>query len=126
MYIGETRNPVTVILLSIITLGIYALYWYYTIMVDLNMTIEEERFNPVLMLILSIICFPLFWVILYKTDKGLEEISQKEGLRYKENFILWLLLTLVFGIGAFVALYQITEAYNNIWAKRSGNVGTVQ
>ena len=118
MYIGKTREPIVVILLSIITCGIYGLYWYYTIMDDLNKATGEERISPVMMLIVSIICFPFFWLILYKTDKGLAEISQNEGLRYKENFILWLLLTLVLGVGVIVAMYQITAAFNDLWAKR--------
>lgn len=128
MYIGKTRDPVMVILLSIITCGIYAFFWYYTIMTDMNLTLGEERMNPILLLVLSIICFPVFWFVLYKTDKGLAEVTQKEGLQYKENFTMWLLLSLLLGVGMFVAYYQITATFNEIWAKRSrsGDVEKLQ
>jgi len=122
MYIGMTRSPFVVILLSIVTCGIYALFWYYTIMKDLNLALGEERINPVLFLVLGILCGPVFWYVLYVMDKGLLEIARNEGVNYSENFILWLLLTFIFGIGSFVAMYQITCAYNEIWARRNGGV----
>jgi phosphotransferase system glucose/maltose/N-acetylglucosamine-specific IIC component len=125
MYVGKTRDPVMVIVLSIITCGIYGLYWFYTTMVDLNGTLGEERLNPVLMLVVCIICTPVLYYVLYKIDQGLAEVSQKEGIYYKENFILWLLLVLLLGVGVFVAYYQITGTFNKIWAKRSG-VASVQ
>ena len=34
---GQVRSPVVVILLSIITLGIYALFWYYRVFEDLKL-----------------------------------------------------------------------------------------
>jgi hypothetical protein len=61
--------------------------------------------------------------VLYKIDKGLADASYSEGISYKENFILWLLLTIIAGVGVFVAMYQVTSAYNDIWAKRSSGGG---
>jgi hypothetical protein len=90
---------------------------------DLNKSLGEERMNTVLFMVISILCPPLFWFILYKVDQGLGELSQREGIQYKENFVLWLLLTFVFGIGSLIAIWQITNAFNAVWAKRSsGNV----
>jgi len=120
MYTGKTRSPVTVIILSIVTCGIYGLFWYYTIMDDLNKASDKEVINPVMFLVLAILCGPIMYYILYMIDKNLAELSRQEGLEYKENFILWLLLTLVCGIGTFIAMYQITNAYNAIWEKRGG------
>jgi len=57
-------------------------------------------------------------------DKNLAEVSRREGLPYKENFILWLILTLICGIGIYFAQAQLTDGYNALWAKRSGNSGS--
>lgn len=119
LYIGKTRSTVAVILLTLVTCGIYGLYWYYVIMEDLNKTMNRDYISSGLMLLLAIICFPVAWYILYKVDQGLVEVCAPEGVPYRENFILWLLLALVFGVGVFVAMVQITGAYNNLWAKRA-------
>ncbi|MCL2773693.1 MAG: DUF4234 domain-containing protein [Oscillospiraceae bacterium] len=55
MYIGKTRSPALVIVFTIITCGIYGIYWYYIIMDDLNNASGKEIINPVMFLILSII-----------------------------------------------------------------------
>lgn len=120
MYIGKTRSPVVVILLSIVTCGIYGLFWYYTIMQDINLTLAEERLSPGLLLFLAIICPPVAWYILYKVDEGLAEVCAEEQINYKSNFILWLLLSFVIGVGIFVAMVQITGAFNQLWMKRAG------
>ena len=122
MYIGKIRPPVQVILFSLITCGIYAIFWYYTIMDDLNKARGKEIMNPVLFLIIGLLCAPVLYYILYTVDKNLVQLSQEEGTNYnKENFILWLLLTFVASVGVWVAMWQITNAYNEIWAKRAGN-----
>ena len=123
MYIGRIRPPLSVILLSFITCGFYSIFWYYTIMDDLNKARGKEILNPVLFLLLVILCFPFLLYILYVVDKNLVQLSQEEGTNYsKENFILWLILTLFgAGIGGIVAMWQITNGYNEIWIKRAGN-----
>ena len=121
MYVGKFRPPAHVIIFSIVTCGIYALYWYYTIMNDINLVRGREVINPGLFLLLGIFCAPVLYYVLYTVDKNLVEISAEERINYnKENFILWLLLTLVLSVGIFVAMYQITTAYNEIWAERGG------
>lgn len=119
MYIGKTRSPVVVILLSIVTCGIYYYYWLYTIMDDLNKAADREIINPVLFLILSIFCGPFIYYVFYTVDRNLGEISRNEGVNYKENFIVWLILTLICSIGLIMGMYQITEGFNAIWAERS-------
>ena len=126
MYIGKTRSPVLVIIFSIITLGIYAIYWFYTIMEDMNKLLDREYLSSILLILLSIICPPVAWYVLYKVDAGLVDLCRREGIPYKENFILWLLLTLVFGVGMFVAMFQITGAFNDIWNKRSDGLAPLQ
>jgi len=126
MYIGKTRSGVTVILLSIVTCGIYAYFWYYTILNDINRALNRQEINPALFWV-GIFCCPLIlWYILYKVDKGLGELAHTEGTAYKENFTMWLLLTIFCGIGSLMAMVQITDGFNSIWARRQGNYGASQ
>lgn len=117
-YIGETRDPVVVILLSIVTCGIYTLFWYYTVTKDLNELIQYDKVSPGTLVVLCIFCEPVVYYVLYRLDKGLCEVAEREGIRYDENFIMWLLLSLVLGVGIFVAMYQVTSAFNAIWENR--------
>jgi hypothetical protein len=119
-YIGVRRNGLTVVLLGVVTCGVYLFYWYYQAMEDINRASGEERINSAMLLILSIFCSPVLWVVLYKVDEGLSRISNEEDVHYNSNFILWLLLTFVCGVGGLVAMFQITKAFNNIWDKREG------
>ena len=117
-YIGKKRNGIVVILLGIVTFGIYYLFWYYTIMDDINKASGEERIPALGWLIGSILCAPLLWVVLYKVDKNLSRLAQENGTYYKENFVLWLLLTIFCGIGGIIAMFQICGGFNEIWEKR--------
>ena len=120
-YIGVRRDGIVVLLLSIVTCGVYAYYWYYQAMEDINRATGEQRINSVGLLIGSILCFPIIFVVLYQIDRELARLSAIEGTYYKENFVMWLLLSIfVFGIGNWVAMFQICGAYNQIWDRRSG------
>ncbi|MCL1862227.1 MAG: DUF4234 domain-containing protein [Defluviitaleaceae bacterium] len=119
-YVGVRREGITVIILSIVTCGIYALYWYYVTMEDINRATGEQRINSALLLVGIICCAPIAWYVLYQMDKNVARLSAESGTHYKENFILWLLLSLVAGVGVFVAMFQISGALNEIWAKRAG------
>lgn len=118
-YIGKQRSGIVVILLSIITCGIYMFYWYYVTMEDINKIAGEERIPAAGWLIGSILCSPLIWVVYYKLDKNLARVSAENGTYYKENFVLWLLLTFFCGIGTFIAIFQICGGLNEIWNKRA-------
>ena len=124
-YIGKHRDPVVVIILSIVTCGIYALFWLYTVMEDVNRTSGQQRIDSTMLLILSIICAPVMWFALYKVDQEMMRLAGENGTTYNSNFVLWLLLTFVCGVGTYVAMYQLTNTYNEIWARRQGG-GTQQ
>ena len=118
-YIGITRDPVMVIVLSIVTCGIYYFYWLYTVMNDLNRMTGREIINPGTFILLCIFCAPSIYYVFYTVDKNLAEASRYEGTYYKENFIMWLILAMVCGIGLLIGMHNITEGFNAIWARRS-------
>ncbi len=113
---GIERNPVTVILLSIVTCGIYSIYWLYKVTSEINAALGEEKINFVLYFLLGILCFPLIFVGMYKIDEGLVQLQTRIGLQGKSNFVLWIILSFV-GVGSLIMMYQVQEALNEIWAK---------
>ena len=119
-YIGVRRSGIVVLLLGLVTCGVYTFYWYYQAMEDINRASGEQRINSVGLLIGSIICFPVMWITLYKIDKELARLAAENGAYYKENFTMWLLLTFICGIGSIVAVFNICGGFNQIWDKRQG------
>ena len=118
-YVGKRNEPVAVILLSIVTCGIYGIYWLYVVGQDINKVLGREAINP-LFLFLGILFSPLILYSLYLIDKALEEVGTLREMPYKPNFILWLILTLVCGVGVIVAYYQISSYLNTVWDKDAG------
>jgi hypothetical protein len=109
------------VLLTFITCGIYGLYLLYTYSIDINDLLGEKRISPVPLLILSIICGPFIFYWLYCLHNALKDVGVLEDIDYRGSFMLWLVFTFFFGVGYFVALFQIQETFNSIWDK--GNLG---
>lgn len=57
---GVTRSIWMVLLLSLITFGIYSFYWIYQVTKELNNYTGDQRINPTLVVILSIITCGLY------------------------------------------------------------------
>lgn len=117
MPIGETRNSITVILLTLFTCGIYGLYWFYLVSKEINAALGEERINFALYFIVGILCFPLIFVGMYKIDEAVVELQNRAGIQGKSNFVLWIILSFVGGVGTYVMEYQVQEALNEIWTR---------
>ena len=108
-------TPVKVLLLSIITCGIYYIYWIVKFNSALNQ-LEPENPNSTGLLILSILCFPLGIYLYYLWGKKLYSIEQKdETLRNRATDNSTLLA--VFGfllpfVSLFIAQDQLNAIYN--------------
>ena len=89
-------------------------------MEDINKASGEQRINSMGLLLGSIFCPPVALYMLYIIDKNLARINYEHGLSYKENFIFWILMTIVCGVGSLIATFQITNAFNVLWDIREG------
>ena len=113
MFKGEKRDPLMLILLSIVTCGIYCIYWHYTVGNEINSALGKEAVNPVLAII-SFCCFPVLFYYVYTVDKALEELTAERGIKYTSNFVLWV-ITMLFGIGTLVEMFQVQTTLNEVW-----------
>jgi hypothetical protein len=120
VFIGTKQDVGKVLLLTVVTCGIYGLYWMYRTAQDVNLALNREAVNPNLVWI-SILCFPVIFYYWYSLDQALVELGGQRGLPYSSNFILWIVLTVLAGVGTFVAEVQVQSYLNQIW-DRGDNV----
>ena len=95
----QERNIALCIVLSIVTCGIYGLYWYVTLADGLNAATGEEDTSGGLVLLFTIITcgiYGLFWC--YKAGEKVDMIRQRRGESGGNNGIVYLILTFI-GLG---------------------------
>ncbi len=93
------RNVVTCIILSIVTCGIYGLYWYFCVINDLNTASETpDDASAGMVLLLSIVTCGIYgWIWLYKAGEKVDKIRQRNGETPSDSSIIYILLA-VFGL----------------------------
>jgi hypothetical protein len=90
----KPRNIVTAIILSLVTCGIYAIYWAIMLARE-AVSVKDENDGAMLEIVLMIF-LPL--VGFYLAEKKLSEGCQAKGIEHKDNSIMYLIFGLV-GLG---------------------------
>lgn len=111
---GEIRNPVLVIILAIITCGIYYYIWMYKVSEEEKINLGDESINPGMNVILAIFTcgiYGLFWM--YNQGEYIQKLSAKKGIQVENEGTLFLILGLFLGP---VALYLIQDKLNKIYS----------
>lgn len=121
---GGYRAPITqrsipvAIILSLVTCGIYMLYWLYQIVTDLNMASgETEDTSGGMVLLLDIVTCGIYGVYwFYKAGTKVNKLRRMNGtLQDSTSGILYMLLSL-FGLDI-VALALIQDELNRVAAE---------
>jgi hypothetical protein len=113
MSTGEKREPVLVLLLPILTCGIYIFYWWYATSTEIKNALGREDINPGLDLLLGIITCGIYYIYLsYRNPQMLLLMQDRVGLPRNDISIISLVLNLVF---APVTLFLIQTELNKIW-----------
>ena len=88
----KERNIILVVLFSIITFGIYAIYWLYATSKEMSELGSTEAPSPIMIILIFIPIANL--VYLWKYSKATEQISEGRvnGIVY---FIVWLVIGIV-------------------------------
>ena len=110
---GTPRSPLTVLVLSLLTLGLYGIYWTYSI------AEENKRYGGVgpggLVHLLVIIFIP--FAGLYRMIMTTAEIGNMQALNGMPKTVdgttfFWIFLPL---IGPLVRLWKLQGAVNEVW-----------
>ncbi|MDR1447227.1 MAG: DUF4234 domain-containing protein [Treponema sp.] len=117
----KKRGLLGLILLSIITFGIYCLYWTYKLAKDVNSICEgdgQKTGGMLKYLLLGIITFGIYDLVwLYMLGDRLQDNAQRYGLTFKESggtVLLWYILGSFIIAGPFIALHIIIKNTNRL------------
>lgn len=118
----KQRSLVTLILLSIITCGIYGIVFWYQWTEDVNKMCQgdgQDSSNYIVVILLSMVTcgiYGLYWY--YKMGNRLQQNAPRYGMAFSENgtsVLLWMVIgSLLCGIGAFVAMYILIKNTNSL------------
>lgn len=112
------RNPGMVVLLSIVTCGIYTLVWYYQTTEELRIATGDDSIKPGLDLVLSFVTCGIWWIYTdYRNAKKVYELAQRMGLQRSDQSVIVLVVDFVAG---FVTPALLQTEYNEI-ARAAGN-----
>ena len=113
------RNPLGVLGLTVITLGIYFLYWYWKINDELRLYKRDESISPtrslMAMLFGWLIIVPPF-IAMYNTSKHVQDAEQRLGVQPQLEPALTIVFMLFVAIGNTI---YVQEHLNRIWDRAS-------
>lgn len=116
----KNRSIALCIVLSIVTCGIYGLYWMASVANDVNTITNDNGTSGGMVILLSIITCNIYYLVwLYNAGKRLDDVRNKNGERTLNQEILYLLLAL-FGLGL-ISMCLIQDEIN-----RYADAGTDQ
>jgi uncharacterized membrane protein len=119
------RNPLGVLGLTVITLGIYGLYWYYKVNEEIKNFTKDETISPVRSLMALIfgwlIIVPPF-IAVYNTAQHVQEMEQRAGVQQQIEPALAVILLILISI--VIGLYM-QEHLNRVWDRAAGRQAPV-
>ncbi len=110
----QQRNIALCVVLSIITCGIYGIYWFICMHDDTNTAAgDSSDVSAVLALVLTIVTcgiYGIYWM--YKRGKQIEQAQKNRGLPSTDNSVLYLILS-IFGF-SWVAMILAQNELNKL------------
>lgn len=113
------RNFVTVLLLSIVTCGIYGLIFWYNYTEDLNKVCQRDGKNTMnfilAMLLTMVTCGIYGFVWYYQIGERLNENSKAYGVQNDltgASLLLWMFVGSLIVVGPYVAMYKMINTMN--------------
>lgn len=111
--IGKRRDPVMVLVLSLVTCFVYLVYWWYISGVEIKNALGREDLNPTLDTILGVVtCFIYFIYMAVRYPQLIMELQAKAGMPRTEIPVVSQVLYILF---APVSAFMIQSELNRIW-----------
>jgi Domain of unknown function (DUF4234) len=110
--LGRQRGVVFVILMSIFTLGIYSIYWYYTSF-EMLKNYRKQGVNGLVGTLLAFVIVSIFLLPAYVGRMYNEDGNQNNPVSGLTGF--WVLVPYV---GSIIWLYKVQTALNEFWASK--------
>ena len=120
--LNENRSLLKYLILSLITCGIYSIYFMFLMTDDINTICEgdgEDSPNYIIVLLLSFVtCGIYHWFWIYKQANRLYYAGEEYGVSVNETgttILLWVLLgSLLCGLGSLYAWYLMFDNLNRL------------
>ena len=110
----EERNIIVYLLLTLVTCGIFGIYWLIVILKDIATTSGED-INPWMVILLTIITCGIYGIYYsYMMGKYMVKAGENYNVKIEDNSILYLILT-IFGFG--IVTYCLVQNDLNTIAK---------
>lgn len=112
--VGQTRDPMMVILFIFLTCGIYFIWWVVTYGNEIKASLGRQDLNPATDILLSFLTCGIWGVIsfYYRYPKLISEMQQRVGMPANDISTTTLLLGILF---APAAVYIIQSELNKVW-----------
>ncbi len=91
----QQRNIAVAIILSIVTCGIYSIYWFIVLSDDVGRANNNPNISGGIAFLLNLVTcgiYGIYWS--YKMGKEMYAANQKAGIASSDNSILYLILSL--------------------------------
>ncbi len=115
---GVVRSPVSVILLTVLTCGIYGLIWFYSIANELNALLGDEGATNPSYSLLGILCFVFSFILMSQVDAAVMEVDRRRGRYTESRFLIWVLLSVFVGVGFYMMEYDVQTRLNALYEGR--------
>lgn len=115
----KEKNIAVQIILSILTCGIYGIYWFITLTDDAGRANNDAEFSGGKAFVFTLLTcgiYGIYWN--YKIGKEMYEANQKYGINASDNSVLYLILSL---FGFSIITYCLVQNELNVLAKSNTN-----
>lgn len=95
----QERNIALCIVFTVITCGIYGLYWFVCLTDDVNAVAGESGTSGVLALVLNLVTCGIYgWYWAYQRGEQMDRVKRERGIAASNSGILYLILYIL-GVG---------------------------